>query len=145
MISSSRASYCSITPLLILKADTPDLRAHINSRLGGNAGKAFRLLLTKTKLKKGNKKLAVGRIVPHVYFSCTPITSEYDIYQNYNLVEGRPAPDFKKIINGKPYFFHNMNSNVCFGSYQLTMDILTQHGLGNFKVGNLLRTMQGNI
>lgn len=125
-----------------LKEDQPDLYGHIKSRLGGNDGQGFRLLLTRTRTKKGDENLAVGTIVPHVYFSCTPITCEYDIYQNYN-VGGRPAPDFKKTIKGKDYYFSNCNSKVCFGSYQLTMDILVQHGLGNFIVGDLLRIMQG--
>ena len=128
-----------------LKKDTPDLRAHINSRLGGDDGHAFRMLLKKTKMKMGKDNNAVEKIVPHVYFSCTPITSEYDIYQNFNLEDGRPAPDFEKVINGKKYRFHLQNSNVCFGSYQLAMDILSQHQLGNFMVGDLLRIMQGNV
>ena len=128
-----------------LKKDTPDLRAHINSRLGGDDGHAFRMLLKRTKMKMGKDNNAVEKIVPHVYFSCTPITSEYDIYQNFNLEDGRPAPDFEKVINGKNYRFHLQNSNVCFGSYQLAMDILSQHQLGNFMVGDLLRIMQGNV
>lgn len=128
-----------------LKKDTPDLRAHINSRLGGDDGHAFRMLLKKTKIKTEGGSGAVEKIVPHVYFSCTPITSDYDIYQNFNLEDGRPAPDFEKVISGKKYRFHLQNSNVCFGSYQLAMDILSQHQLGNFMVGDLLRIMQGNV
>ena len=128
-----------------LKKDTPDLRAHINSRLGGDDGHAFRMLLKKTKIKMGKSTSAIERIIPHVYFSCTPITSGYDIYQNFKLEDGRPAPDFEKEINKKKYRFHHQNSNVCFGSYQLAMDILAQHQLGNFMVGDLLRIMQGNV
>ena len=127
-----------------LKKDTPDLRAHINSRLG-DSGHAFRMLLTKTRVNRRQGKTPTSQIVPHVYFSSTPITSEYDIYRNFTLEDGRPAPDFVKVINGRNYFFHHQNSNVCFGSYQLAMDILTQHQLGNFKVGDLLRILQEKI
>ena len=84
-------------------------------------------------------------IVPHVYFSCTPITSDYDIYENYINDKGRPASDFKKNIDGKDYLFRNMCSNVCFGSFQLAIDILAQHGLGNYEVGGLLRIMQNDV
>lgn len=128
-----------------LKEDQPNLRAHIMSRLGGNEGQGFRMILTKTKTKRKTirreKGDPMGMIVPHVYFSSTPITCEYDIYQNYTK-DGRPAPDFKKTINGKDYYFHKCSSKVCFGSYQLTMDILSQHELGNFTIGALLRNLQ---
>ena len=128
----------------ILKGETPNLKSHIKSRLGGK-GQGLWRLLNRTQLISSDGGKAVDDIVPHVYFSCTPITSDYDIYENYINDKGRPASDFKKNIDGKDYLFRNMCSNVCFGSFQLAIDILAQHGLGNYEVGGLLRIMQNDV
>lgn len=124
-----------------LKDGTPNLRAHILSRLG-DCGHAFRMLLMKTRFGKGQNDTPTWKIVPHVYFTSTPITGEYDIYEKSSNPKGPAAHDFEKVINGKKYLFSDQNSNACFGSYQLTMDILTQHNLSDFHVGGLLRILQ---
>ena len=126
-----------------MKKGAPDLRTHITSRLG-DKGHGFRKLLNKTNYKSKKEGTPIGDIIGHVYFSCTPITSKYDVYRN-NTTNERSPSEFVKTINGVNYFFSDMNSKVCFGSFQLAMDLLAQHELGNFKVGGLLRIMQNNI
>ena len=115
--------------------NTKDLITHINSRIGGD-GQAFRNILLQAGINTQNEA-----IIPHVYFSCTPITDDYSIYENFEY-EGRIAPDF--CHNGDiDDLFMARNSNVCFGSYQLCMDILKQHQLGSFIHGSLLNHLMG--
>ena len=115
-----------------------DLKTYIKNRQGEEDGQGFRLLFNITR-----DRVNVRNIVPHVYFSCTPINANYEIYQNYKDDKGNTS-DFKKTIDGKDYYFKN-TSSVCFGTYQLVMDILAQHQLGNFKVRGLLRIMQNKV
>ena len=112
------------------------LRNHISTRIGGE-GHAFRKLLQKTGYAPEQTSDARSRIVPHVYFTCTPITQNYEIYQNY-LEGDKVASDFSREVDGYVYKFHEQFSHACFGSYQLCMDILTQHRLGDFEKGSLL-------
>ena len=123
----------------------PGLKEHISSRLG-SLKLGFKGLLNKTQFKPMDETKPTGRIVPHVYFSCTPITSEYDIYHNYVDEKNGTSSDFKKTKNGDDYYFKDLEANkLCFGTFQLTMDILAQHQLGNIKVGGLLRIMQNKV
>ena len=124
----------------VIAEDADDLAGHIKSRLGGlGSGDAFRGLLKKTGIDARN-----DMIVPHVYFTCTPITCEYEIYRNFNDENGNTASDFvRKEGKNKELFFRKQNSHVCFGSYQLCMDIIKHHGLKQFTHGSLLRHLQG--
>lgn len=132
----------------IIVQDTNDLAEHINSRLGGEGNAmAFRGLLQKTRVDARNKD-----IVPHVYFTCTPVTDDYEIYKNYLIEQEKnklmTAPDFKREETGQDgkvriSYFMNQNSHACFGSYQLCMDIMKHHKLKQFSHGSLLRCLQG--
>ncbi len=116
---------------------------HITSRFGGlgNAD-AFRRLLQKTGIDALD-----DIIVPHVYFTSTPITSEYEMYKNYQEeVDGKEmmALDFKRVSeNGIESTFWSRSSQACLGTFQLCMDILNHHQLRNFTQGSLLRHLQG--
>ncbi len=117
-----------------------DLKQHISSRLGGQ-GHSFRRILLKTGYISPTTGNPRDNIVPHVYYTCTPITEDFDIYQNY--IEGNElATDFRKEIDGKTRLFYEQFSHACFGSYQLCMDILTQHKLGDFSMGSQLMILQ---
>lgn len=125
----------------IIAEDTEDLAGHIKSRLGGlGNAEAFRKLLLRTGVDARNET-----IVPHVYFTCTPVTCEYEMYRNYMDENGKTASDFvrKDDRNNKSYFFRSQNSNVCFGSFQLCMDIMKHHKLKQFADSSLLRHLQG--
>ncbi len=120
-----------------------DLRQHIRSRLGGQ-GHSFRRILLKTGYihpESGNPR---GNIVPHVYYTCTPITEDFDIYQNY-MDGDHIAFDFCRESDGKRNYFCEQYSHACFGSYQLCMDILTQHKLGDFSMGSLLTILEDQV
>ena len=116
-----------------------DLTTHINSRLGGlGTAEAFRGLLQRTGINANN-----AQIVPHVYFTCTPVTSDYKMYKNDIRDDNTISTDFvRETTKGKEYF-SRMNSCACFGSYQLCMDILRHHDLGQFRRGALLSILQG--
>lgn len=114
---------------------TRNLITHIESRIGA-PGMAFRGVLLQTGINTQNET-----IVPHVYFTCTPITNDFSIYENFES-EGRIAPDFCHKGDTTDLFM-SRNSNVCFGSYQLCMDILKQHKMGSFIHGSLLRHLMG--
>lgn len=125
----------------IIAEDTEDLAGHIKSRLGGlGNAEAFRKLLLRTGVDARNET-----IVPHVYFTCTPVTCEYEMYRNYIDENGKTASDFVRTDdrNNKSYFFRSQNSNVCFGSFQLCMDIMKHHKLKQFADSSLLRHLQG--
>ena len=117
-----------------------DLENHIVTRIGGQ-GQSFQRLLSQTGWKRENGQ----KIVPHVYFTCTPITEDFCIYENPKAEEqdkGFNIYDF--YLNGNPDDrFSDQNSCVCFGSYQLLMDILIQHKIFNrFNDGSLLRMLR---
>ncbi len=123
--------------------EAPDLKNHITTRLGDEAH-AFNDLLRSSDNTTEVEEELFSQITPHVYFTCTPVTQDYDIYRNYQ--EGdRIATDFCKEVNGKTMFFARQNSHACFGSYQLCMDILTQHDLMDSETGTLLRRLQNNL
>ena len=124
------------------EVDAADLADYITSRFGGlGNAQAFRGLLQMTGVDAQNDE-----IVPHVYFTCTPITSNYKIYHNYKDENGKMAPDFKRVDeDGDELYFREQSSQACFGSFQLCMDILNHHELKQFKQGSLLRHLQGNM
>ena len=110
-----------------------DLEAHIRSRIGA-PGQGFQQILQQARAE------IMGGLVPHVFFTCTPITANYDVYQNGNAVEtdsnGQPQSPHKFYLNG--YEFSEANSRAHFGSLQLCLDVLTQHELVDEPTGNLL-------
>lgn len=61
----------------------------------------------------------------HVYYTATPISDNFYVFSNdpncnYQCFS---RDDFQ----GHTRFFHNYNSHLCFGTYQLCLDILHQH------------------
>lgn len=107
------------------------VRLHIQSRVNG-----FRPLLQQTKWKQRND-MSVG--VPHVHFSCTPITEYFEVFRNADETKGQEAGQFYR--DGMKETFSGLNSNMCFGSLQLCIDILKQHEMigGDIATGNLLK------
>lgn len=120
--------------------EASDLLNHIKTRLG-DCAHAFGELLQSAGCKNEIEEEPYSLIVPHVYYTCTPVTQDYDVFHNYYEGDSM-ATDFCKEVNGKRILFEKQNSNACFGSYQLCMDILTQHDLGEFEAGILLKTLQ---
>lgn len=61
----------------------------------------------------------------HVYYTATPISDNFYVFSNdpncnYQCFS---RDDFQ----GHTRYFHNYNSHLCFGTYQLCLDILFQH------------------
>lgn len=63
-------------------------------------------------------------VVPHVYFTCTPITNDFIIYKNDPK---HPNKFINEKEQGDARKFEFCGSHLCFGSYQLCLDILGQH------------------
>ncbi len=87
------------------------------------------------------------RMPPHIYFTSTPITTDFKIYDN------DPAYGNQRFVNnnmtGAMQYFDTAGSHLCFGSYQLCIDILSQHGesvVEEYELNNLLKrsTMMGS-
>ena len=107
----------------IYKAE--DLKSHIESRIGGSPGQAFRGILSKVGWEDND-----DGFVPHVYFTSTPITADYEVYKNGDKSKGQNEFGFYR--GSSIYPFANAGSSACFGSLQLCLDILYQHGMGSF-------------
>ena len=114
-----------------------NLKNHITSRIGGQ-GRAFQQILNQAGWVQHPDATS---LVPHVYFTCTPITEDYDIYEN-ETDDGFESNEFYR-DKDKNKKFSERNSCACFGSFQLLMDILVQHGIfDNPPMGQLLRELQ---
>ena len=109
------------------------LEEHITSRVGGQ-GQAFRMLLTQTGWYSDNH----DTFVPHVYFTCTPITEDYLVYRN-GRKDKENQDEFDFYRDGSPTKFSDTGSRACFGSFQLCMDIFYKHNIGSFGFGGMLQ------
>ena len=108
-----------------------DAQEHIINRIGGN-GSGFLGLLGQVH----------AQVLPHIYFTCSPMTLDGEIYTN--CTDG--TNDFERIReDGKQLLFSRCGSRASFGAYQLCMDILLNHNIGQFANGALLRQIQGNV
>lgn len=109
-----------------------NLEDHIRSRIGGQ-GQAFRMILAQTGWQPEDNDM----FVPHVYFTCTPITEDYRVYKNG--LKDKPSQDeFDFYREGSTTKFSDMGSRACFGSFQLCMDIFNNHDIGSFVYGAML-------
>ncbi len=111
---------------------------HILSRIG-DQGQGFRQLLVQT----GWAGDPNSSFVPHVFFTCTPITQDYRVFKNGDRNKGQDEFGFYREItldNGTTVVkdFDQASSCACFGSYQLLLDILYRHDIGSFSYGGLL-------
>ena len=115
-----------------------DVKSHISARIGG-AGGGFRALLQKCgKVQHANAVVDV----PHVHFTCTPITEDFEVFQNGEPINGENNPNFYR--EGQTMTFKAMSSHACFGSLQLCLDILKQHKLSRVAFnGRLLNNICG--
>lgn len=115
----------------VYKSD--DVKQHITSRIGGD-GRAFRGLLQQTGWKAREETCVT---VPHVHFTCTPITEKFEVFKNGDTSNGQSPFDFYR--DGVKMSFSEQNSNAYFGSLQLCIDILKQHQIGDdISTGDLL-------
>lgn len=127
-----------------------DIDQHLRTRMGSDQGHGFWHLMNQAEgqgiiclLKRmfnGQKTVKelftmTGRPVfpPHVYFTSTPIDVNFNIYVNDKTDYTRFVHKGKENVK----FFHIENAcngvpSMCWGSYQLLDDILTQNGLNIF-------------
>ncbi len=115
------------------------MTSHIQSRIG-DQGQGFRKLLVQTDWEGD----ATSSFVPHVFFTCTPITQKYSVFKNGEKSKGQDEFDFyreTKLNDGTTVEekFFDAGSRACFGSYQLFLDILNSHHIGSFTYGGLLQ------
>lgn len=97
------------------------LKSHI-----GTTGNSFCKLLNYSYPDINSVPIKTGEtcIVPHVYFTCTPITNDFVIYRNDPQKPNKFINDNEQ---GDARHFEYCGSHICFGSYQLCLDILAQH------------------
>lgn len=112
---------------------------HIQSRIG-DQGQGFRQLL----VQSGWAGDPNSSFVPHVFFTCTPITQDYRVFKNGDKDLGQDKFDFyheTTLDDGTAGYvsFSEVSSQACFGSYQLFLDILYHHEIGSFSYGGLLQ------
>lgn len=120
------------------------LRSHVESRMGNLAAGFWRLLKA---ISKGNKvdKIINNRVLPlapHVFFTSTPIDSNYHIYQcdgaksNQRFVRQNPENDLIEPLNVVGLY-------LSFGTIQLCIDMLRQRGVKriSFNAGTLLNNI----
>lgn len=123
-------------------ADGGTIRAIINAHIGA-IGQHFYNLLSYAypNLNLAHQVSPLDGITPHVYFSATPITSEFKIYTNDPKENKRFIREDER---GAARRFDLVGDHMCFGSYQLCMDILIQNKVfSEFEYGDLLdRCMQ---
>lgn len=107
-----------------------DLRQHINQCIG-----YFNTLTQFDPQEEGLYQIL--QIPPHVYFPATPITSDFTICGHKqgaaNIFEGNAA---------------TAGNRICFGTFQLCLDILKQHEIEtekeNARYGGLLSYLMGD-
>lgn len=127
-----------------------DIEQHLRTRMGSDQGHGFWHLINQAEgqgIICQLKRMFIGQktvkelysmpdrptIPPHVYFTSTPIDVNFNIYVN-------DKTDYTRFIhkdNESLKFFHIENAcngipSMCWGSYQLLDDILTQNGLNIF-------------
>lgn len=109
-----------------------DAAEHIVMGVGRGIGFAFRELLNKSLIRNKKPTSAVvdtnKPIIPHVYFTATPIDSALNIYQNdpgdvtrFFLDNGKVVKSFVRETS------RDMLKHFCWGSLQLLIDVLTQN------------------
>lgn len=110
------------------------LKGVIRPHIGVGVANSFRHLLN-----AAYGYTRANTMPPHIYFTCTPITQDLEIYEN------DPDSDNRRFVNhnktGAEKYFDEAGSHFCFGSYQLCIDILSQHGqevITEYELGNLL-------
>ncbi len=64
---------------------------------------------------------------PHIYFTCTPIDINFEVYVNDKESDNLRFRHPDQEIKGAIKYFDTCGSHFCFGTYQLCMDILNQH------------------
>ena len=114
------------------------IRAHIGQ---GPANNFYRLLSIAYHYAEPEEGI-MRRMPPHIYFTCTPITQEFEIYVN------DPENANQRFVNnnetGTMKYFDRAGSHFCFGTYQLCLDMLAQHGeniVDDYNLNNLLNRM----
>lgn len=123
-------------------ADGGTVSNYISSHIGRNTAGTFSYLLNFAypSLALASILDPIDYIVPHVYFTGTPITLDFLIYRNDPA--NKNARFICKDIEGSARYFDQCGSNHCFGSYQLALDILQQHGICLNQPGDLLLRCQ---
>lgn len=105
------------------------VRDYVKAHIGTKGGHMFHdlLIYAYPHLATAMPEAPIDNIVPHVYFTGTPITLDFRIYRNDP--ESKMARFICDDIKGDARYFDLCGSNLCFGSYQLALDILQQHGV----------------
>ena len=112
--------------------ESRNMEQHIQSRIGGT-GKCFKKLLTHAGKNACNGN---DEVTPHVYFSCTPITERFEVYKNGVANKNTDQHDFYR--DDDSVSFSGAGSQFCFGSFQLCLDLLYQHGIMPYNYSGML-------
>lgn len=117
---------------------------YISAHIGGVGGGMFLQLLgySYPNLDLTLITSSLDHIVPHIYFTCTPITEDFLVYRNDPDSPYKYARFVTDKKQGAARYFDQCGSNLCFGSYQLALDILQQHGICFGSVNDLLSRCQ---
>lgn len=114
-----------------------DLASHIKSRIGGDKGHCFKQLLIAAYKDKKHHQVQGQALPPHVYFTATPIDSDFNFYDNDTVdntrfILGREVNPNNNNLQKTWSAFHlevtrGGKHQLCFGSYQLLQDIFNQN------------------
>lgn len=105
-----------------------DMVQLIRSHVGSGQGNCFRkLLLAAYDFSENDSSREFANMPPHCYFTATPITENFDVYLNDEDSENKRFIYKKEGQTDK--YFDRANSHFCFGTFQLWLDILEQHGI----------------
>lgn len=100
----------------------------IPQHVGDDSGDAFRQLLQVSYGFTTHEACCPMRAMPpHTYFTCTPITSKFEVYVNDPECKNTRFVHPNPKAQGPTKYFDTAGSNFCFGTYQLCIDILNQH------------------
>lgn len=120
------------------------VKDHIRNRMGHTGSGFWSLLNAVSNPSKVKAAHAQGMpIAPHVYFTATPIDDSYRIYE---ADKDKSNTRFIR-FDGKRWVVFNTATPLCFGTFQLCMDLLVQNGISptTFKTGELIKRLQRKL
>lgn len=110
------------------------LRSHFNMQLGMQLQQLMNMSY-KVPCVIGPGQL-LSNMMRHVYYTATPISDDFFVFENDS--ESNNQCFIYPTIQGSARYFHNYGSHLCFGTYQLCLDLLRQNNiLANVEGGSL--------
>lgn len=104
-------------------------------------GAALDNLMTRAYGAPNADESPFSALKPHIYYTATPISDDLRVFRNDS--ESNNTRFVHPNIEGEARYFENYGSYLCLGTFQLCMDILTQHEvLENNEIGDIYYRIQ---